>query len=172
MEIKKATVNEITKVVLKDYIADFKDKYEAKYLAKFQNFPLGLRDLTSQIHEKLSVSVKDKSDKWKNAFVKSIYDFINQYNKEDWKAEKYAKRLLAKTEWLDGSPLANLILDMWKQSDIEAAKSPEQKQREHEEYIANEKEKQANEKEKQAVSQRTIDKWTELNKALKSMINK
>jgi hypothetical protein len=40
MEIKKATINEITKVVLKDYIADFKDKYEAKYLARFQEFPL------------------------------------------------------------------------------------------------------------------------------------
>jgi hypothetical protein len=40
MKIKKEAINQITKMVLKAYIADFKDKYEARYLSKFQEFPL------------------------------------------------------------------------------------------------------------------------------------
>ncbi len=157
IKIKKAAVNEITKMVLKDYIADFKDKYEAKYLSRFQEFPLWLRDLTSTIHEKLSPMVKEKTVKWRNAFAKWIYDFIKHYNSEDWKAEKYARKLLDKVEWWNWTPLANLIINMWKQSDIEASKSPEQKQREHEDFIRKENEKQRKENEKQFKIRKEID---------------
>jgi hypothetical protein len=97
----------------------------------------------------LSSSVKDKTIKWRNDFATSIYDFISHYNKEDGKAEKYAIKLLEKTEWVNWTPLAKLILDMWKQSDIEVAKSPEQKKKEYDEFIANENQKQANENQKQ-----------------------
>ena len=162
MKIKKEAINQITKMVLKDYIADFKDKYEARYLSKFQAFPLWLRDLTATIHEKLSPMVKDKTVKWRNAFAQSIYNFINHYNKEDWKAEKYARKLLDKVEWGQSSPIADLIINMWKQSDIEATKSPEQKQREYDEYM---KQLRRN----IDASQRNIDKWNEIIDRMKSL---
>jgi len=186
MKIKKEVINQITKMVLKDYIADFKDKYEARYLSKFQEFPLWLRDLTATIHEKLSPMVKDKTVKWRNAFAKWIYDFIKHYNSEDWKAEKYARKLLDKVEWGQSSPIADLIINMWKQSDIEAAKSPEQKQREYDEFIRKENEKQAtitndidaNRKDIDAnrkdidANRKDIDERNRIWKLLKAMINK
>jgi len=157
MKIKKEAINQITKMVLKAYIADFKDKYEARYLSKFQEFPLWLRDLTATIHEKLSPMVKDKTVKWRNDFAQSIYFFINNYYKENWKAEKYARKLLDKVEWGQSSPIADLIINMWKQSDIEAAKSPEQKKKEHEEFIRRQHEIQIKENAKQAKIRKEID---------------
>ena len=114
VKIKKEKTDEITKAVLKDYITDFKPKYQEKYLSKFQQFPLGLRDLTKQLHEKLSSSVKDKSAKGRNNFAKSIYDFMNHYKNEDGKAQKYARRLLSKTKSINETSLSKLIIDMGK----------------------------------------------------------
>ncbi len=93
MKIKRASVDAITEVVLEEYLADFKAKYRAKYLAIFQAYPLGLRDLTAQIHKKLRPNLKDTSIKGRNAFAKAIYTFIEHYNREDGKATKYAKKL-------------------------------------------------------------------------------
>lgn len=169
MKIKRASVDAITEVVLQEYLADFKAKYRAKYLAIFQAYPLSLRDLTAQIRKKLRPHLKDTSIKGRNAFAKAIYDFIKHYNREDGKATKYAKKLFLKVGGSSGTPLEKLLLDMAKQSDIEAAKSPEQKQREYEEYIRKSKERQdASQRSIDAlkrridISQRNIDNWNEI----------
>ncbi len=176
MKIKKTAINALTEVILQEYLADFKAKYRAKYLAIFQAYPLELKDITVQIHKKLRPHLIDTSIKGRNAFAKAIYNFIEHYNREDGKATKYAKKLFLKLQGSRGTPLEKLVLDMAKQSDIEAAKSPEQKQREYEEYIRKSKERQAelqrnidaNRKEIDA-NRKEIKKWNEIIKRLKSL---
>jgi len=190
MKIQRASVNAITEVLLQEYLADFKAKYRAKYLAIFQAYPLALRDITAQTHKQLRPHLIDSSIKGRNAFAKAIYTFIEHYNREDGKATKYAKKLFVKVKGSQGTPLEKLLLDMAKESDSEAAKTPEQKKREYEEFIRRENEKQARENEKQArenekqaeikkeidASQRNIDankreiaKWDELIERLKGL---
>ncbi len=93
IKIKKTTINALTEVALQEYLADFKAKYRAKYLARFQEYPLGLKDITVQIHKKLRPHLIDTSVKGRNAFAKAIYDFMRHYKREDGKATKYAKKL-------------------------------------------------------------------------------
>ena len=183
MKIKRTAVNAITEVVLEEYLADFKAKYRAKYLAIFQAYPLGLRDLTAQIHKKLRPHLIETSIKGKNAFAKAIYSFIEHYNREDGKATKYAKKLFLKVKESSGTPLEKLVLGMAKKSDSEAAKSPEQKQGEYEEFMAKENKKQAklqkeidaNKKEIDAnkkeidANKKEIKKWNELIKRLQGL---
>ena len=169
MKIKRTAVNAITEVVLEEYLADFKAKYRAKYLAIFQAYPLGLRDLTAQIHKKLRPHLIDTSIKGKNAFAQAIYSFIEHYKREDGKATKYAKKLFLKVKGFRRTPLEKLVLGMAKKSDIEAAKTPEQKQREHEEYMAKTQQKIDTTQQKIDTTQQKIDTWNEINRMMNSI---
>jgi len=157
IQIKKVTVNEITKITLKDCISDFKPKYREKYLKKFQEFPLGLIDLTKSVHKAGSKLLKDKSIKSRNDFVKSLYDFMKQYHIQKGKAQKYALRIVKKSPDVKDSSFMDILIKMGKDSDIEANKSSEQKQKEHDDYMKAKQRSIDNENRKQAKWQKIID---------------
>ena len=162
LEIKKSTIRDITKIVLKDYIADFKDKYEAKYLDKItNNLPIKLKELLWEIHKIWAPLLIDKSEKWRNKFVKYLYNFMENYHNQTGESMFFAKKI-EKIPWIKWSEIMNIILEMAKASDIEANKSPEQKRRENEEWFRKKQQKIDS-------TQQKIDKWNEIIQKLKSL---
>lgn len=172
MNIKRETVSKIIIIALKDYIADFKPKYREKYLKEFDRFPLGLVDLTKEIHLVGSALIKDKTEKAKHKFVKSIYDFMNHYFEEDGNVIYFANRIVKRTPDVKGTAFMETLLKMAKESDIEAGKSPEQKKKEYDEFIENENNKQIASQKNIDASQRSIDKWDKIMESLHLMIGK
>ena len=169
IEIRKTTIKEISKTKLGPLVDDFKDKYEQLMLSKFYKFPTWLNDLAIEIHEKWKSLLKNKSEKWRHNFVKGIYNFLDHYNSEDWNAEKFAHRLVKKSPWIEWTQFVKTLISMWKQADIEAGKTPQQRQKEHEEYmLQTQKDIDASQKNIDA-SQKNIDNWNEIINKLKSL---
>jgi len=177
MEIKKATVSEILKVELKDYIADFKDKYEAKYLNKIsRDLPPKLIDLLKEIYIKVSSNVPKNNPKMRNDFVKYLYRFIKSYNLQDGNTQKELNKLFLKTIGIENTSIGMTLKEMAKSADSEASKSPEQKRKEYEEYmqsldkrIAEDNKRIADGNKRIAEEKRKQAEWDIIIKQLKSL---
>ncbi len=169
MQIKRVTTNAITTEVLHEYILDYKEKFRGLILQEHLKLPFIYIDLMAEIHKATKPLLKDKSIQQRHNFVKSLYDFSRHHYEEDGKALKYAKRITKKTPEFQGSKYISILQDMAIDSDREAAKTPEQKQKEHDEYM--EKMKIAQEKSERNIekSERNIEKWNKIIKELKGL---
>jgi len=132
MKIKYTEIRKLKTSVLHDYIKDFKDKFEERMLERHYQFPTQLCDLLASIHKEGRALLKNPSEKVKHTFAKSLFDFMYHYNNEDGRAQKYALKIAKKTPELKGASFLKVLEKMGKDSDTEAAKTPEQKQKEYE----------------------------------------
>ena len=97
-------------------------------------------------------------------------------NNEDAKAQKFLNRLIEKHHALSTTKLYPTLQKIAKESDIEAVKTPQQRQKEYEEFIAEEHRKQEasqknidNSQKNIDNSQKNIDNWNEIINKLKSL---
>ena len=166
LKIKKTKVSSITAVVLKEYLADFKPKYQKKYLEKINsNLPIQYKQMLYEIHKKLSPLLVDKSVKGRNKFVQSLYNTLVRIYDEKGNAQKYLAKLENSVKFTDtkvSKDTLAILKQMAIDSDIEAAKSPEQKRKENEEWFR--KKQQEIDKDRQE-----IDKWNKIIKKLNSL---
>jgi len=179
MKIKLKAFNALTEQHLRDYLNEFKPKYRQRYLEKYCEMPLLFRELAYNTHKVLSPTLKNKTQKEKNKFAKALYDTLNHTYKEDGLAQKYLKKLTQKHPELKTKKIYSILDEITLKADEEAAKSPQQKQREYEEYMAASRKRQAEldksiaESERNiAESERNIAKWDAIMKALHQMIKK
>ena len=99
-KLREKTIIEVTKL----YIADFKDKYEEKYKKKFDNFSVELQWLTLKCYEIAKTHLNNPNEKINHKLVKWLYQFFENYNAENGKAEAFAHRLEKKVpdlKWTD-----------------------------------------------------------------------
>jgi hypothetical protein len=170
LQLKLNAINAITKEELHSYFLAFKPKYRQKYVQRYCEFPLGVREITVTLYAIIEPSLKNATQKEKNKVAKAIYDFFSHYTKEDGKALKYAKKLqktLPKNA--QNSKVLEAIFAMAKESDIEAAKTPQQKQKEHEAFIEALDKRIEAENKKQKELRRSIEKWDKMIKQLQAI---
>jgi hemerythrin superfamily protein len=139
-------------------------------MQRYCEFPIGVREITVTLYATIEPSLKNATQKEKNKVAKAIYIFFLFYTKESGKALKYAKKLqktLPKNT--QNSKVLEVIFAMAKESDIEAAKTPQQKQREYDEYMRNLHKRQEKLQRSIDESQRNIDKWNEIINRLKRL---
>ena len=169
-DIKHKTIIKIAGVELKDYISYFKDKYEQKYLKHLSTeLPPKLLDLLKDVHKKLVPYVKDKSAKEKNKYAQSLYNFMKKYYNEQGNAQKYAHKITKTSGITEENKTIKLLVAMGKESDAEAAKTPEQKKKEYDEFMKklDKHIKEGNRKIEEA--DRKIEEWNEIIKKLKAL---
>ena len=169
MLIRYKKMHQLTQELLSEYIHEFKPKFQKRMLEKFYAFPLPIIDLTYIIHKSIQTQLKSKNQKEKNRVAKAIYDFVFHINNEDAKAQKYLSRLIEKHPALSSTKLYPTLQKIAKESDIEAVKTPQQRGKEYEEFIAEEHRKQAIEKQKQAIEKQKQENWDEIINKLKSL---
>ena len=177
LQLHNNTINAITKEELHSYFLAFKPKYRQKYMQRYCEFPLGVREITVTLYATIEPSLKNATQKEKNKVAKAIYIFFLFYTKESGKALKYAKKLqktLPKNA--QNSKVLEVIFAMAKESDIEAAKTPQQKQKEHEAFIEAldkrieaENKKQEAENKKQEAENKKQEKWKIIIKELNQL---
>ena len=167
LKIKKTKISRILAVVLKEYLADFKPKYRKHYLERINyKLPTNYQQMLYEIHKKLSPLLVDKSVKGRNKFVQSLYNTLVRIYDEKGNAQKYLAKLEKNVKFTDtkvSKGTLTILKQMAIDSDTEAAKSPEQKRKEDEEWFR---------KKQQEIDEnkRIADKWEKINKALSSMI--
>ena len=179
IKIKHKAFNALTEQHLSSYLDEFKPKYRKRYLEKYCEMPLIFRELAYNTHKALSPTLKNKTQKEKNKFAKALYDTLNHTYKEDGLAQKYLKKLTQKHPELKTKKIYSILDEITRKADEEAAKTPQQKQKEYEEYMAASRKRLAElqksiaESEKNiAESEKNIAKWDAIMKALHQMIKK
>jgi len=164
IKVKKEKVDTITLRVMKPYLNNIKEKYREKYANKLcDNLPIKLIELLNMSFFKAQdiLEISDIGDR--HYLAKTFYMFFLAYYKEEGKAEMFLSRITKNFSKLKNTELMNKLEVMAKESDTEANKTPEQKQAEHEAWMAK---KAAS----IAKSQRSIDEWNELIKELSNFI--
>ena len=173
LKIKETKMSKILAVVLKEYIADFKPKYQKKYLEKItNNLPIHFHQMLYEIHKKLSPLLVDKSVKGRNKFVQSLYHILIRVYYKEGKAQKRLAKLEKNVKFTDtkvSKDTLAILKQMAIDSDTEAAKSPEQKRKELEEYISQKDKIIAEENRKQAEEKRKQAEWDKIIKKLMSL---
>ena len=155
MKIKRKAINALTEQHLSNYLNEFKPKYRKRYLEKYCEMPLVFRELAYNTHKALSPTLKNKTQKEKNKFAQMLYMTLNFTYKENGLAQKYLKKLTQKHPELKTKKIYSILNEITLKADEEAAKTPQQKQKEYEEYMAKLKRNIAK-------SERNIAKWKEL----------
>lgn len=197
MKIKREKIRAITLTTMTPFLGFIKEKYRKRFLEKLYALPLSLLDILNTSFFKAQDILKLSDKKEQHNLAKKFYDLIDHINREDAKAVKYVNKIIKHFPKLKNTELMHNLEAMAKASDIEANKTPEQKQKEHEEFMDNENRKQAEENKKQAdedikqadenrkqadenrkqaksqksidKSQRNIDKWNEIIERLKGL---
>ncbi len=168
MKIKKDKVDAITLRVMKPYLSYFKEKYREKYAQKIcDNLPINLKDTLNIGFFKANDILKLEDKKEKNQLAQSFYNFFNVYYQEDGRALKYANKITEKFPKLKNKEFMNVLEAMAKESDTEAAKTPEQKQKEHDEYMKKLDKKIEEENKKQEEENKKQAEWDEIIRKLK-----
>ena len=162
MKIKLKAINTLTEQHLSSYLGEFKPKYRQRYLEKYCEMPLVFRELAYNTHKVLSPTLKNKTQKEKNKFAKALYDTLNHTYKEDGLAQKYLNKLTQKHPELKIKKIYPILDEMTRKADEEAAKTPQQKQREYDEYIKASRKRQAESKENIAESKENIAVWQKI----------
>lgn len=156
MQIKKDVISKFAPLYLKDYLDDFRPEVKDEYLGYINNLlPMQLKDLLKELHKKSKKYISSSDIKQKHQFVKHLYNFIYSYYQKDGKTTKTLKYLIKFVPEIKNAEFIPVLENMAKYADTEAAKMPEQKQKEYDEFIettdkrieANKKDIEANKKE-------------------------
>jgi len=170
LQIKQNALKKITNKELKEYLHDLNEKSRQRYQQRIvQNLSPELIDTLKITHKQLSPLLLDNTPKGKHNFAQSLYDFINHYQKQNGKAQRYFDRLRKKAKFSHDSKTLTILKQMAIDSDKEAAKSPEQKRKELEEYIAQKNKEIAEGKKEIAEEKRKQAKWREITRKLNSL---
>lgn len=163
MQIKKDVLSKFTPVYLKDYLDDFRPEVKDEYLGYINNLlPMQLKDLLKELHKKSKKYISSSDIKQKHQFVKHLYNFIYSYYQKDGKTTKTLKYLIKFVPQIKNAEFIPVLENMAKYADTEAAKTPEQKQKEYDDYMKSiKKEIEANKKE--------IEIWNRIIKDLNAL---
>jgi len=118
LELKQKIIREITNMVLKNYIKDFQDNYEAKMEIKINEFPDWLKTLVADFYDRWKKLLKNPDEKDLSKFVYSIYSFADSIDKWKWTSEKIAMELEIKFPELKWTNYMDLLISIWKNTDI------------------------------------------------------
>lgn len=128
LELKQKIIREITNMVLKDYIKDFQDNYEEKMNNKINQFPEWLKTLLADFYDRWKKLLRNPSENDNSKFVYSIYSFVDSIDKSKWTSEKIAMELEQKFPELKGTNYMNLLISIWKNSDVIVKENKKQKE--------------------------------------------
>jgi len=163
MKIKKDVISKFAPLYLKDYLDDFRPEVKDEYLGYINNLlPMQLNDLLKELHKKSKKYINSSDIKQKHQFVKHLYNFIYSYYQKDGKTTKTLKYLIKFVPEIKNAEFIPVLENMAKYADTEAAKTPEQKQKEYDEFIeATDKRIEANKKEIEA-NRKEIAIWNKI----------
>jgi hypothetical protein len=165
MKIKKDKVDVITLKVMKPYLSHFKEKYREMFAKKVcDNLPIELNDMLNvsffKAKDILNIDISD--EKSLQTLARNFYVFFKVYNEERGEALFFANKISKSFPKIKNTELMNILEAMAKESDIEAAKTPEQKQKDYDnEMIRLDK--------KIEETDKKIERWKKIIKTLNSL---
>ncbi len=136
MSYKLATRPRYTKEYMRDYLNDFKPQNQAEYTRYIEQLPSHLIEILKTFHIQSKSYIAALDAQQKHQFVKHLYHFIESYKEEDGKTTKRVGYLIKFVPQIAQAPFIPIMRSMATHADTEAAKTPEQKQKEYDDYMA------------------------------------
>ena len=118
-QLRVATCDKMADEILKQYIQDFKAKFQERMQGKVAALPLGLKTVLADayIQGKNLLSPEHKNPKYLNKFVSGLYWYIDSIYHSKMITEKKAYMLQKKFPELKGTKYMNLLLELGRNFD-------------------------------------------------------